>query len=380
MGRTTTEHKVVTGDSCALDGVAPGSVDLVVTSPPYPMIEMWDQCFGAVSSTAKATLDSDDGWGAFEAMHRVLDQVWARLAAVVRPGGFVCINIGDATRSIGGDFALYPNHARISQAMQRAGFTPLPVVLWRKQTNAPNKFMGSGMLPAGAYVTLEHEYVLVFRMGGKRVFAPADKPKRSQSAFFWEERNQWFSDVWDFKGARQSLNNPEIARRSAAYPFELPYRLISMYSAQGDTVLDPFNGSGTTTLAAMATGRNSVGFDIDPDMAGVVDERVHLFMGTLNARTRQRLLDHVDFVVDRTNQGKPVKHHNALYNFPVMTRQETELVLLETTNVSQPESGLFVASHQAMELGGIQVPLPTEQASNGSGARAAPRSLHAWAE
>ncbi|MGD9382562.1 MAG: hypothetical protein PVH55_00780 [Desulfobacterales bacterium] len=81
-------------------------------------------------------------------------------------------------------------------------FSTLPCIIWRKQTNAPNKFMGSGMLPAGAYVTLEHEYILILGKGPKRVFEKQeDKRKRHDSAIFWEERNSWYSDVWfDAKG------------------------------------------------------------------------------------------------------------------------------------------------------------------------------------
>ncbi|MFW6335242.1 MAG: DNA methyltransferase, partial [Desulfosalsimonas sp.] len=109
----------------------------------------------------------------------------------------MCVNIGDAVRKLGDSFSLYPNHSEIIRAFLSRGLTPLPAIIWRKQTNAPNKFMGSGMLPAGAYVTLEHEYVLIFRKGAKRQFAtPAQKLNRKKSAIFWEERNQWYSDVW----------------------------------------------------------------------------------------------------------------------------------------------------------------------------------------
>src|SRR5690606_1592163 len=141
-------------------------------------------------------------------------------------------------------------------AFIRLGFANMPNILWRKQTNAPNKFMGSGMLPAGAYVTLEHEWILVFRKAGKRTFrSEAEKKLRRESAFFWEERNTWFSDLWDLKGVKQKITNSGSRDRSAAYPFELPYRLINMYSVKGDIVLDPFLGTGTTALAAMATER-----------------------------------------------------------------------------------------------------------------------------
>lgn len=84
------------------------------------------------------------------------------------------------------------------------GFVGLPNIIWRKQTNAPNKFMGSGMLPCGAYVTLEHEWVLIFRKGGKREYKKVDaKLGRMKGSFFWEERNIWFSDVWEIKGVKQ---------------------------------------------------------------------------------------------------------------------------------------------------------------------------------
>jgi DNA modification methylase len=104
--------------------------------------------------------------------------------------------------------------------MLKLGFTNLPNILWRKQTNAPNKFMGSGMMPPGAYVTLEHEHILIFRNGGKRQFnSQKEKTNRRQSAFFWEERNQWFSDVWmDLKGARQKIADKQAAKTQRRLP------------------------------------------------------------------------------------------------------------------------------------------------------------------
>ena len=86
----------------------------------------------------------------------------------MKNGGIACINIGDATRTLNDVFCLYQNHTRIASSMLRIGFLSLPCILWRKQTNAPNKFMGSGMMPPGAYVTLEHEYVLILRKGNKK--------------------------------------------------------------------------------------------------------------------------------------------------------------------------------------------------------------------
>ncbi len=166
-------------------GECPPHRHLTVTSPPYPMVVMWDGIFASQNAEVGDALAKEDGMKAFELMHRELDRVWQELWRVTAEGGFVCINIGDAVRTIGGHFSLYPNHGRILSHFLSLGFSALPLVLWRKQTNAPNKFMGSGMLPAGAYVTLEHEYILILRKGGKRAFGPADAQRRQQSAFFF---------------------------------------------------------------------------------------------------------------------------------------------------------------------------------------------------
>ena len=231
-----------------MDAIPSNSIDLVVTSPPYPMIEMWDEVFSKQNVKIGEALNQKDGPSAFELMHKELDLVWDEVSRVLKRGGIACINIGDATRTIDDHFALYTNHSRIHTYMQQIGFSALPIILWRKQTNAPNKFMGSGMMPPGAYVTLEHEYVLILRKGNKKAFKTEDeKEQRRASSFFWEERNIWFSDVWtDLKGTSQNLFDNKVRGRSAAYPIELPYRLITMFSVKGDNVLDPFLGIGTT--------------------------------------------------------------------------------------------------------------------------------------
>lgn len=216
-----TTHTLHLGDARDLAKVASASVHLVVTSPPYPMIAMWDEAFGALDPRVGALLAAGEGMAAFEVMHAVLDSVWSECLRALVPGGLLCVNIGDATRSLGGEFCLYPNHVRISTALSRLGATPLPDILWRKPSNAPNKFMGSGMLPAGAYVTYEHEYVLVFRKGASAPSRPALR-RRQASAYFWEERNVWFSDLWaDLRGARQAMGAEASRQRSGAFPFEL---------------------------------------------------------------------------------------------------------------------------------------------------------------
>jgi DNA modification methylase len=346
-----TRHRVQIGSARRMAHIRDESVALVVTSPPYPMIEMWDETLASQDAAVAAALAAEDGSAAFEAMHRVLDLVWQECYRVLIPGGFACINIGDAARSIGGRFRLYSNHARILSSCMAAGFDTLPLILWRKQTNAPNKFMGSGMLPAGAYVTLEHEYVLVLRRGERRsLSSPEDRALRQRSALFWEERNRWFSDLWDFKGTRQRLAAGSKRERSGAFPFELASRLIAMYSLQGDVVLDPFLGTGTTVAAAICHGRHSEGIEIDDSLANVADAALAASLPELQAVPAERLEAHVDFVARSAAAGASFRHVNEHYRFPVKTRQEVQLVLPTTTALHRNADGAYTAEHEATAL------------------------------
>ncbi|MGA7146837.1 MAG: site-specific DNA-methyltransferase [Desulfobacterales bacterium] len=344
-----TNHKIIFNNAMDMEGVLSESVDLMVTSPPYPMIEMWDEMFGRQNASVKKALVKGDGPKAFELMHQMLDPVWEEVYRVLKVGGLACINIGDATRTINKHFALYPNHMRTLQAALGLGFSALPCILWRKQTNAPNKFMGSGMLPAGAYVTLEHEYILILRKGPKREFKKdEDKRIRRESAVFWEERNSWFSDVWfDVKGTPQALDNKNARSRSAAYPFEVAYRLINMYSAKGDTVLDPFLGTGTTTAAAVASGRNSIGYEIDRSLENVIDRIKDVIVDSSRQIIRKRLTKHIEFVVQRLKTKGSFKYDNLHYGFPVMTAQEKELLLNDALQIMKEENGCFEVKYSA---------------------------------
>lgn len=348
MKTTTTSHQIFIHAAQKMMQLADNSIDLMVTSPPYPMIEMWDEIFSKQCEAVSTALKENKGMEAFEAMHLELDKVWAETNRVLKPGGFACVNIGDATRSINGNFALYPNHSRIITAFQNLGMANLPNIIWRKQTNAPNKFMGSGMLPAGAYVTLEHEWILIFRKGGKRQFKSNDeKLKRRQSSFFWEERNNWFSDIWDLKGTKQKIDKSTTRSRSAAFPFELPYRLINMYALQGDTVLDPFMGTGTTMLAAIAANRHSIGYEIDPLFLDIIMGKVEntplSFFKNLVAK---RLENHGNFVAERNADAKKTafRHFNPHINMEVMTSQEKEINFQIVDNLHR-EANKITASY-----------------------------------
>ena len=327
---STTSHQVLYTAAQDMSAIQDKTVDLVVTSPPYPMIEMWDEIMMKQNSGILRAFEDKDFQQGYELMHVELDKVWAECYRVMKEGGIACINIGDATRTLDKNFVLYPNHARIIQAFIKLGFQNLPNIIWRKQTNAPNKFMGSGMYPPGAYVTLEHEYILVFRKGRKREFKKEEqKVERRRSSYFWEERNNWFSDVWDIKGTKQKMIDKAARERSAAYPFDIPYRLINMFSVQGDTVLDPFLGTGTTTLAAMASMRHSIGIEIDSQLSESITTSILDKEEVLNQVIAARLDAHRRFVEERLKLKGPdaFKHKSSHYGFPVITKQEALLQL-----------------------------------------------------
>lgn len=354
-----TLHRVVVGDSRDLEHLNRNSVEMVVTSPPYPMIEMWDGLFTSLNPAVGDLLEAGDGQDAFQWMHQELDKVWSEVERVLVEGGIACINIGDATRKVDGSFRVYQNHSRIIDAFEDLGFEPLPEVLWRKPVNSAAKFMGSGMLPPNAYVTLEHEYILNFRNGqNQRKFEPGSE-RRYNSAYFWEERNQWFSDVWmEIKGEFQELDHGDLRSRSAAYPFEIPYRLINMYSVYGDTVLDPFWGTGTTSLAAMTAGRNSIGYEIEEDFTQVFHERVDDAPRFSREVIQKRLDDHRDFVEEKLAGGDDFKYEAENYGFPVTTKQEKPLKFYSVAGVEKTQDG-YQAFHEPVE--GDDINLDTDE-------------------
>ncbi|HZY94005.1 MAG TPA: site-specific DNA-methyltransferase [Candidatus Bathyarchaeia archaeon] len=260
----TRDYRVVIGDSCQMTSVPDSSVHLVVTSPPYPMVAIWDDFFATESSTT------------YDQMHSYLDQVWREVARILAPGGIACINIGDATRTVAGVFRLYPNHSRIIESFEKLGLVTLPYLLWKKPTTKPHykgkgAFLGSGFLPPNAYVTIDMEHILIFRNGPPRKFESKDAT-RYTSKYTKKERDEWFSQVWNIKGARQNLDGFE--RRIAAFPEEIPRRLIRMFSITGDTVVDPFLGSGTTLKVAMNLARKCIGYEKLPEMKGIITRRL----------------------------------------------------------------------------------------------------------
>jgi len=278
-----THHKIIIGNSQKMPEIPSNSVHLMVTSPPYPMIQMWDRQFGELDPKIASL------WQKFEAepkeetvtliydtMHENLAKVWAETFRILVDGGIACINIGDATRTVNRKFRVFCNHARIIENCQKIGFLTLPYILWKKPTTKPmykgkGAFLGSGFLPPNAYVTLDCEYILIFRKGKLRKFPPKD-PTRYQSALTKKDRDEWFSQIWAITGTRQTAD--ELERRTAAYPDEIVDRLIKMFSIKGDIVIDPFLGSGTTVKLAMQNERSSIGYETDPHLLPTITKKI----------------------------------------------------------------------------------------------------------
>lgn len=304
-----TQHEFLTEDSRSLD--FPDS-DLVVTSPPYPMVEMWDDLFE--EWTGKPVLS--DPQYVFRQSHRHLERAWGRVIDSLSPGGVLCINIGDATRTAG-DYQIWPNRDQIVSRLSALRF--LGEIVWKKPSNSPSPFMGSGCSPPNQYVTLDHEHILIFRKGPN----PESDPS---SSYFWNERNRWFSDIWEVGSASQeSAGNRDT---SAAFPLELPLRLIYMYSKRGDTVLDPFAGTGTTGIASMIAGRNSVCVDVESSMREEWESRKDRVTDLSKTWTNRRIENHLKTVCDREPE-----HFNSTHKTSVVTKPEEDLELWQVSGV-----------------------------------------------
>ena len=344
-----TKHKVIYADAREMSEIKPESVDLILTSPPYPMISMWDEVFSQMDPEIGACLEKENSNAAYKLMHAQLDRVWHESSKALKEGGLACINIGDATRTIGKEFRLYPNHAEIIQSFMKLGYDVLPSILWRKATNSPTKFMGSGMLPCGAYVTLEHERILIFRKPSRRVFSEKkEKQRRKESSFFWEERNKWFSDLWDLAGEKQAINSKTLRKRSGAFPMVVPLRLIRMFSSKADTVLDPFLGTATTTLASIICARNSIGVEIDASFKEhhVKEIPSRDFIDFANTQIHRRIQEHMFEIEELIQKGKNPKYTNNQYGFKVMTRQEVDIVFENVEEISwEGDTSEYRAKH-----------------------------------
>lgn len=252
-----------------MENIPDKSVALVVTSPPYFKIKDYQH-------------DKQIGFhDTYEQYISKLNNVWKECHRVLMPGSRLCINVGDQyTRTK--DFGRYktiPIHADIIRGCEELGFDYMGQIIWQKisttKTTGGCCFMGSYPYPRNGMVTYDFEYILLFKKLGKIKSIP--KEIKEKSAMTKDQWRTYFSGHWKFPGVRQT-------EHIAMYPEELPRRLIRMYSLSavpekgfdGDVILDPFMGSGTTAKVAIEEGRQFVGFEINPEFKNIIDEKVAL--------------------------------------------------------------------------------------------------------
>lgn len=261
-----TVHRLMLGDARELGFMDAESVDLIVTSPPYFNLKSYD----SEANGAQLGRLSD-----YEAFLVELDKVWSECARVLKPGGRVCCVIGDVMipRRMDGRHRILPLPADIMVRSRTLGLDTLTPILWLKIGNRTNEagggssgFYGKPYQP-GAVIKNDFEHILMLRKpGGYRTTSMLQK---ALSMLQREEMEEWQRPFWsDIRGASLSRGHP------APYPTELAERLIRMYSFAGDLILDPFAGSGTTAVAAMRCGRNSLSVEVEPTYIALAAQRL----------------------------------------------------------------------------------------------------------
>lgn len=282
FSRTT--HKLALGDARKLTDVPDESVHLVVTSPPYWTLKEYAGSRGQLG-------DIQD----YEEFLSELDKAWKECARVLVPGGRICCVVGDVCvpRKRYGKHFVVPLHADIQVRARSLELDVLTPILWHKIANGVTEAEGNGAgfygkpYQPNAVVKNDIEYILFMRKGGDyRKVRPLQK---ALSMLTKQEMQSWWRSIWtDVPGASTRTGHP------APYPPKLAERLIRMFSFAGDTVLDPFGGTGSTAIGAIEAGRNSISFDIEPayvQMAASNIEKATLVERKVGARHPELILE-----------------------------------------------------------------------------------------
>jgi len=267
-----TRHQLFLGDSRFMDEVPDESVHLVVTSPPYWTLKEYP--------ANEAQLGHIEN---YEEFLDELDRVWENVFRVLVPGGRLVVVVGDVClpRRCFGRHVVFPLHASIQERCRKIGFDNLAPIIWYKIANARfesnngSKFLGKPYEP-NAIVKNDIEYILFQRKPGG--YRKPSQAARLLSVIPEDLHREWFQQIWTITGA-------STRKHPAPFPLALAERLVRMFSFVGDTVLDPFMGTGTTNLAAGQWGRNSVGFEIEPTYFEMASNRLN------KIRNKQLTLD-----------------------------------------------------------------------------------------
>ena len=259
-----TSHKIINGDSRQMTELKDKSVHLVITSPPYWQLKDYE-------------IENQIGYNdSYEEYINNLNLVWKECYRVLNNGCRLCVNIGDqfARAVYYGRYKVIPIRTEIIKFCEAIGFDYMGAIIWQKKTTSNTtggaSLMGSYPTPRNGILSIDYEFILLFKKLGTPI--KPNKELKEQSKMTKEEWKEYFSGHWNFGGTRQDGH-------IAMFPQELPKRLIKMFSFVGDIVLDPFLGSGTTSLAARRLNRNSVGYEINPDFIPYIKRKLGVNQG-----------------------------------------------------------------------------------------------------
>ena len=271
-----TNHKIYFGDSRALNKIEDKSVQLIITSPPYWQLKDYGS-------------NNQIGFNnSYEEYINNLNLVWMECERILSEGCRLCINIGDQfARSVYyGRYKVVPIRTEIIRFCETLKMDYMGAIIWQKattiNTSGGGAIMGSFPYPRNGILKIDYEFILIFKKLGN-----PPKPtleQKENSIMTKEEWNQYFSSHWNFSGVKQS-------EHIAMFPEELPKRLIKMFSFFGETIFDPFLGSGTTTLAAKNLGRNSIGYEINKEFESIIKEKLNINQLSLDEDTIEFLED-----------------------------------------------------------------------------------------
>ena len=254
-------HKIVIGDSRQMEAVGSEAVDLVITSPPYWQLKDYG-CQNQIGYNQS-----------YEAYINNLNLVWSECYRILNQGSRLCINIGDqfARAVYYGRYKVIPIRTEIIKFCEAKGFDYMGAIIWQKRTTSNTtggaSVMGSYPYPKNGIISIDYEFILIFKKLGKG--KKVSKQVKEKSKLTNKQWRDYFSGHWSFVGVRQD-------RHIAMFPDELPKRLIKMFSFVGDTIVDPFVGSGTTMLVANRLNRNSIGYEINEDFLPIIKDKLKI--------------------------------------------------------------------------------------------------------
>lgn len=269
------------------------SVHLVVTSPPYWQLKDYG-------------IENQIGYHEdYETYINNLNLVWKECYRVLDNGCRLCVNIGDqfARAVYYGRYKVIPIRTEIIKFCESIGFDYMGAIIWQKQTTTNTtggaSLMGSFPTPRNGILSIDYEFILIFKKLGNPT-KKVSKEIKERSKLTTEEWKEYFAGHWYFGGVKQDGH-------IAMFPEELPKRLIKMFAFKGDTVLDPFMGSGTTALAARNLERNSIGYEINPEFIEIAKEKLNIYQADLEGTTYEFLKDNVHIDIEKEFEKLPYR-------------------------------------------------------------------------